>query len=523
MLIQEKIEKNIDATLSVQKTIFNHFNNTPIDLGNKRYGVDIFSITVRGKGNNRYLHLSGIYKHGVVKLLKEYGIYSKRVHNKNLLIKKENNIINEVTIKDIKDIINGYLQQLPSLEINIDSVNESFNTAAQIEIFYRQSNMVLNESFLDFLQLEESEIIKDRKDVSALFFQNGMVEVDANRVTKTEYNQIRQGVVWKSNIVPFDIMSRDAGICHFSQFISNSCNKEVSRINALKSAMGYLLHSFHKKSGGQMVLLYDQSITDLNNPQGGTGKGIIANALLILRSTTKIDGKKFKGDNNFDFQEVTFETRLVWVDDVGKQMDIDRFNSISTDGFNMEQKNMTSTMIPPEESPKILLCANIILECAGTTRKRRQFIIELSSYYSSKITNGNEEPIVEEHGCTFFTDDWDKKEWNRFYWYMIDCLKLYLDKGLIYTPTINVVENRARQIIGDEFFTWIKSKAFKLDTDYSTKEEFEEFKELYENEKFSQRSFSNNLKKYYSLIDQTITFHNSSKEGKKVGYFRISN
>ena len=147
----------------------------------------------------------------------------------------------------------------------------------------------------------------------------------------------------------------------------------------------------------------------------------------------------------------------------------------------------------------------------------------ITPHYSSKITNGNEEPIVEEHGCTFFTDDWDKKEWNRFYWYMIDCLKLYLDKGLIYTPTINVVENRARQIIGDEFFTWIKSKAFKLDTDYSTKEEFEEFKELYENEKFSQRSFSNNLKKYYSLIDQTITFHNSSKEGKNVGYFRISN
>jgi hypothetical protein len=523
---KDKLVSEILNTFNKARKIKGHFSEEVIDLGNGKHGIDIFYLTKKKtKDGKSYLYLSGLYKYGVIMLLQHMGIFYLKEHVTFILIKKEENIIYEITLKEIKDLINEYLKQLPELSLRIDEVEGIFTTEAQIEIFYRQTNIVLNDKFLEFLKKEESPIIRDTSDKCSLFFENGIIEIDQGSIVKSDYKTLNDGLVWKNNIIKFQIENKDSNPCHFSKFISNVCNDDPKRIFALRSAIGYLIHSFHRKSGGQMVILYDESITDINNPQGGTGKGVIANSIATLRATVKIDGKKFKGDNRFDFQDVDFSTRLLWLDDVGKYVDIDRFNSISTDGFNAEKKFKDSIFIPPEDAPKILICSNIILDCTGTTRLRRQFIIELSNHYSSKIASGVEEPIVKEHNCQFFTKDWDNEEWNRFYWYMIDCVQLFLKNGLIPVPTINMIENRSKQVVGEELYNWIKSKSLLVNKDYDTRKHFEEYRDLYEagNGKFTQRNFSNKLKKYATLNDQSITFLTSSTEGEKVSCFRISN
>ena len=522
---KEILVSEILNAFNQNRKLTGHFSNTVYDLGDMKYGLDIFTFLLRKVGDNYFIKMTGIYRHGVVRLLEHLGICYKKEHNTFILIRNQSNIICEITQKEIKDLINEYLYQLPSLKVDLEFACENYSPEAQIELFYRQTNLVLNDKFLEFLLEETAPVITDTSDAVVLFFDNGILEITKSEVNKINYGSYRNGLVWSSNIIDFELIKRDASDCNFSRFINNVCGDNDDRILALRTAIGYLIHSYHRKSGGQMVLLYDESITDLNNPQGGTGKGLIANALATLRDTTKMDGKKFKGDSRFDFQDVTVSTRILWLDDVGKQMDIDRFNSISTDGFNVEKKFKDSIFIPPAASPKILICSNIILDCSGTTRKRRQFIIELSDHYSSKIGTGVEEPIVAEHGSRFFTDEWDKDEWNRFYWYMIDCVQLYLDKGLVPVPSINVVENRLRQIIGEDLFNWIKSKDYQDELNYNTKSEFEEFKSLYEsgNEKFNQRNFSNKLRKYITLQNKDISFFSDSVDGDKLGFFRISN
>ena len=522
---KEILVSEILSAFNQNRKVSGHFSTKVYDLGDMKYGIDIFSFLLRKIGDNYFVKMTGLYKHGVVRLLQHLGVCYKKEHDTFILIRNQSNIIREITQKEIKDLINAYLHQLPALKADLDLAWETYSPEAQIELFYRQTNLVLNDKFLEFLVEEQAPVITDKNDEVVLFFDNGILEITKKEVSKINYENYRNGLVWQSNIIDFKVQHRDASDCNFSTFISNVCRGEVDRILALRTAIGYLLHSFHRKSGGQMVLLYDESITDLNNPQGGTGKGLIANALATLRDTVKMDGKKFKGDNRFDFQDVTVSTRVLWLDDVGKQMDIDRFNSISTDGFNVEKKFKDSIFIPPAASPKILICSNIILDCSGTTRKRRQFIIELSDFYSSKIGTGVEEPIVQEHGCRFFTDEWSKDEWNRFYWYMIDSVQLYLDKGLKNVPSINVVENRLRQIIGEDLFNWIKSNDYQTDTSYNTKNEFEEFKSLYEsgNDKYTQRNFSNKLRKYVTLQNKTISYFSESVNGEKQGFFRISN
>ena len=522
---KELLVSEILKAFKSETTLNGHFSKEIFDLGNSKYGKDIFSFFVKKEGKFRYIKMTGLYKHGVVRLLEFMGVCYKKEHGAFLLIRKQRNIIYEISLKEIKDLVNEYLHQLPELTVEIEGAIETFTPESQIELFYRQTNLVLNDKFLEFLIEDKSPIIRDNSYNVVLFFDNGLLEIEKGSVSKINYSSLHNGLVWKDNIIDFKIESRDSGGCNFSDFIRNVCSDDPERVLALRTAIGYLLHSFHRKSGGQMILLYDESISDLQNPQGGTGKGLIANALATLRETVKMDGKKFKGDNRFDFQDVTVATRILWLDDVGKQMDIDRFNSISTDGFNIEKKFKDSILIPPAASPKILICSNIILDCSGTTRKRRQFIIELSDYYSSKIGTGVEEPIVQEHGCRFFTDEWDKAEWNRFYWYMIDCIQLYLDKGLVPVQSINVVENRLRQIIGEDLYNWLKSKDYQEDKDYNTKEEFGEYKLLYEdgNDKCTQRNFSNKLRKFLTLQNKSIHFFSQSEKGEKLSLFRISN
>lgn len=524
MISKKDIEREIQSMMKEKEEIKGHMNTNPFSLANRRYGVDIFSVCIKGSGDNRYLYLAGIFKLGVMNLLMRLGIYSKKVHGQDVMIQKTGSIIHPISMKEIKDLVNNYLHQLPPLEVSIQDLEETFSKKAQIEIFYRQVNMVLSESFLEFLTNEESEILRDTSDTSYVFFENAVVSINKEGIQKLGYAEIEGKVIWKDTIVNFELGKTDKIESQFSKFICNVSASDVVRVNALKSAIGYLLHSYHRRSGGQMVILYDESITDLDNPQGGTGKGVIANAVLLIRKTVKIDGKKIKGDGRFDFQEVTVSTQVLWMDDMAKHFDIDRFNSISTDGFNVEQKFKDSLKIPPEFSPKIIICSNVILDCTGSTRKRRQYTIELSNFYSSKISSGVEEPIIDEHGGRFFSEDWNNEEWNRFYWFLLDCVHYYMQNGLVNNPSINVLENRSRQVVGEEMHQWLIDQSFEENKLYDVKKLFLEYKELFDDSSsLTRRGFSNDLKRFFALNNQKIEFLTKSVKGTKVSYFRISN
>src|ERR1017187_7258289 len=95
---------------------------------------------------------------------------------------------------------------------------------------------------------------------------------------------------------------------------------------------------------------------------GGTGKGIIMQSIAQLREVVKVDGKKFDENDKFCFQEVSESTQMVFFDDVKPSLGFDRFNSILTDGMNVEAKNKPSRFIPPERSPKFYITSNSIIE-----------------------------------------------------------------------------------------------------------------------------------------------------------------
>ena len=412
-------------------------------------------------------------------------------------------IIEEVIETRIQDATTAYIDSDTNpLTVDYDDGQLIASYAARREKFLNQTNLFFNGRFLSNLPTHTRLLLRDTPTVCFVPFQNGIVEVTANSIRLQPYSILQDGCVWKSQVLARAFDAKALGHdCHFAHFIANVANQEPDRIQAFRSAIGYLIHNYNSPADGQAVVCYDEEITDTKTPQGGTGKGLFANALKQIRPVAGLDGKKFDANDRFCFQQVGEDTAIVWLDDPKPDFNLERFFSLLTEGWTIEKKNQTAFKIPPKESPKLLISTNVVLNNEGSSNVRRQFILEFSSHYKKQIRAGNEKPIQAEHGCVFFTDDWDTAEWARFDAYMIECVHLYLKHGQQYYTTHNVGQNRLRQTAGDDFYEWATTydngAGLQPDKDYITADLFFDFKARYFlGDEVKQRGFSTNIGKY---------------------------
>lgn len=501
----ERARKEFLSTLTNKK--LSSFPSNIIKLSDTQFakGIWLFETISKNKeGNKKFIVFKGLYRDGIIKFLSSKGYYKRyREDQSYVFIKEHRNIIEEVEVSLMRDFITDYVDRIKyPLKVEYEGLHLSVLPAKLKEILLRQDHLIFNENFLGHFPNHTKQILKDDRETCHIPYTNTIVQLTEEGRNLLTYEDLKETCIWKSQIIARNFHYVEANSdSHFARFLKN-ISSDKGRFDAFQSAIGYLIHNFNHPSKGQAIICYDEQITDLSNPQGGTGKGLFANALKQIRSTVKVDGKKFNANDKFCFQEVKESTQVVWFDDVKPDMGFDRFNSILTDGWNIEKKYKDSFFIDPKDSPKVLICSNSILENEGSTRKRRQFILEFGNHYSRQIKRGTEEPIIKEHGCTFFdNEDWDSIEWNAFDSFMLDCVAIYLNNGLIPYIHRNIEENRIRQTLGEDFYSWVQEKTFKPDYEYNTKEQFREYKGLFhpEDDKFKQRSFTNLLKRYASI------------------------
>lgn len=442
--------------------------------------------------------LKGLFYDGIKKLVEENGFAKKYLSEQSsILIKKEGAIIEEISVENIKDFVTNYVSNVNdvTLEFNGEEIKVTKNHVS--DVYLKQSHLVFNQKWLQQLETHKVPLLRDAENKIRLPFQNGLVTITKDNISDPEpYSNLKNHCIWKAQIINKDFKYLENNDCgEWAKFISNVCNGNEKRIEALQSAMGYLMHQFTKPSQTKAIILNDEEITDAANPKGGTGKGLIANALKEVLSVTKIDGKEFRDDDKFHFQRVTPDTSVIWLDDPKKNFVFETLFSAITDGLTVERKFLPQFVFDPETSPKWLICSNTIMANEGTSNKRRQFIIELSNHYSRKLQTGLEEPIVEEHNGYFFRNDWGI-QWDYFFSYMVDCASLYLDCGLIKAPKGNTELNRLIQKTSDDFVNWAEQNI--TIGRHDTKEKYQEFVSLFygSEHRFGQRGFSNYVKKF---------------------------
>jgi hypothetical protein len=348
-----------------------------------------------------------------------------------VFVKVTNNLIDHTSEKEIKDFVLAHLLELDDYSV--------YNYFADNTRFFR-------DDFLSMLSTIEIYFIGDSKDSAYLYYKNCAVKITKDTILKIDYVDLG-GYVWKDHVIDRNFnICEVTGDCDFKKFISNINGGDENRIKTMESTLGFLQHGFKNLSFCPAVILNDEVISD--NPEGGTGKGLVMNALSNMKKLVVIDGKSFNFEKSFPYQLVSADTQILCFDDVKKHFDFERLFSVITEGLTLEKKNKDAIKIPFAKSPKVALTTNYAIKGAGNSFARRKWELELHQYYTMSFTPRDE------FGKMMF-GDWNDDEWCEFDNYMIGCLRFYLTNGLVKSKFVNL---KIRQLSAEtchEFIEWV--------------------------------------------------------------------
>lgn len=387
-----------------------------------------------------------IVRSKLIDFITNTGGFSLYFHNNSKVfqtVRVVDGIVEETTTEQLKKYIKDYILNLPPFFDNGITPDEL------LEVVMKGANIYFCSALLEFVDEQKLNFLKDEADKAYYPFRNGVVVIEKGKppVLKT-YGQINRHV-WKNQVIDFDITidpEIDADLIEYARFLFNICGKEHDRFEYALTLIGYMLHGFKNPSRPFAPILAEE--TDDEKKGGGTGKGLFIKAIGKLIPLVTIDGKNFKIDKTFAFQRVSFDTRLVVIEDCPKNVEFEKFYPTITEGITIEKKNKDEIFLPYADSPKIAFTTNYSISQDAEHAKRRQRIFEFASHYSSKYTP------EDEFGHKFF-DDWDRDEWNRFYNLLFQCVGMYLDHG------IKMVENSEKMkrkhiklAFGEEFLEY---------------------------------------------------------------------
>jgi len=364
--------------------------------------------------------------------LQHNGFYKYAPHDshKYMFVKVTNNLINKASEEEIKDFVLGYLEGFDDLSI--------YN-------FFADKTRYFKEDFLSLLDTVDVHFVQDDKTLSFIYFNNCAVKVTVDKLIKVDYLDL-EGYVWKDQVIDRDFDFCSVTDCDFSRFIAKVSGGNKDRVESLESAIGFLMSGYKDPGFCPSVILNDEVIAD--DPEGGTGKGLLVQGISMMKKIAMIDGKSFSFDKSFAYQTITTDTQVISFDDVDKGFNFEKLFSAITEGITIEKKNKDAIRIPFSFSPKIVITTNYTIRGRGNSFNRRKFEVELTQHYTKNFTP------VDEFGRRFF-DEWDTDEWCSFDNYMLMNLQGYLVTGLVESSSSNTKIKKLAADTCHEFVEWL--------------------------------------------------------------------
>ena len=408
-----------------------------------------------------------ISKQNFKRFLEENGFCKLQLERGYILLRISKNIVREIEIFNIKDFVINYLKGMD------DEYFKDTQKLKVIDAVIKGASQHFGNTFLEFLETRMPEFLRDTKEKGYLFFSNCFVEVTKERVEVKRYEEL-DGFIWDRQVIPkrFYIEQKEINekrASEFERFIRNVCKNNEQRILSMRSAIGYLLHNFKDSTNAKAVIFLDEKLSD--GAYGRSGKGLVAQAVGKLRKTVRLDGRNFNFSKSFSFQSVNLDTAIIEFNDVTKRFNFDKLFSIITDDITVEKKNQNEMIIPFHQSPKIIISTNYTITGSDDSTLDRQFVVEFSDHY-----NKSHRPI-DEFGHRFF-NEWNSEEWNRFLNYMVGCMQLYLNRGLVECGHVNLDKKKLIDSTSEEFAEFFES--IEKGKEIHKKILFENFKKEYE-------------------------------------------
>ena len=346
------------------------------------------------------------------------------------------------TYKIIEHLRNDYYDKLP------EKIHSGIKKSELKKILYDKLPNIINDKNLNLLNKRVISRLRDTKDKSYFFFRNGFVVVTFGSINLFPYEQLEKPI-WDTQIIDRDIDLTKMELNHlskFCQFTKNICTNngifEETRHNALISSIGYLLNNYNAPDHARAII-YSENNPDINSSSGGTGKGLIMQAIKQLRNVVIRDGKKIN-ISQFKNQDVNEDTDLIFWDDITANFDLESLFSEITEGIIIEKKFQTAKHIPICWSPKFVITTNYVVRLNSNSANRRKVEIELCSFYNKSHT-------PKDDFGSMFSEEWSEEEWNYLYCFMFYCVQSYFKNGLIEYQSDSFIERKLNGIDGEDF------------------------------------------------------------------------
>lgn len=365
---------------------------------------------------------------------------------------------NVVFLKTPQDVFNDLLKIIK--EQKNDLLRSCF-------IEQGESLLLLKKAILGSLPLIELDRYRDTRQSVHLFYQNGIIKITRDKKKTLSYKKFRKQkqYIFSEQIIRRNIKSKDEKGSDFKKFISLATNNEM-HFNSVCSAIGYLVSSYKNPSLVKAIIITDILSQAKNDAYGRSGKGILVKALAKVISVAEYNGKVTDLTNDkFVFQNVNLNTTLIVLQDVTKGFLFESLFSTLTDDMSIERKHRPKINIPFTDSPKIALTTNYTIPQETDSFKDRKHLVTLNNFF-----NANNKPEKYFKQLLF---EWDNDEWNRFDNFIIECVQLFLRKGLIAYESENLKLQKLINHTSKDF-------VHLMNTDYDRLNDYFGLKELAE-------------------------------------------
>ncbi len=451
-------------------------------------------------------------------LYKNDFFYYYKDKDSNVLVREiAKNIIEQVTENYIIKFLQDYIKSLPD-DYYYDN-NKQFDKNHLMEIL-----SVLNKRNLDNvlhnLERRELEFNKDTVDTCYKYFKNCIVKITASKVEYLDYKDLKK-YIWKENIIDREYHTQDhigkvSVVYEFHKLVTSSRNvfgevvPNPQRHNALRSALGYLMHNYKGYLDTKAIIFCEEQVSDSG---GRTGKTLTCQMLEQMGAVfAKINGRNVDFRNRFLFQNVEHNTNIISIDDTSKRFNFGGLYSVITNGLIVEKKNKTSIQLSHQDTPKFVITTNQVLTDDSNSGRSRKFEIEFSDYFSDDHTP------IDEFGHIFFKD-WDDEQWNLFFDYMIGSIQLYLYGGLIKYESKSLKNRKLDAYFEDEnLLSFCDSICYNIILNKNrmpNKEIFEEWQKISDKNEYKQADITRAMNKFLEISHLKVIKQMSYKEKGK--------
>ena len=378
-------------------------------------------------------------------------------------------------------------QNLETIELNFDSFSET-----EEYFFFRNMIVRVTADKIEKVDSREStfHVLKEKVTDHNLFLTKPFFSVNTDwfdyasnllvqhSPDSPDYYDIKQEIDKMTNSERFNLEILN-GDFDFLKYVYNTGNKfwreeaeakrkgselspterKIVNLNFISkcSTLGYLLSKYRSPSSGKAVYCMEIAVDDLEEGQhiGGTGKSLFLDSLKYMRKRVFINGQNIDKKMEFLFQSVDIDSDIIHIDDLSSKVDLNRFLPSITNDLVVNRKGKDEFIIPMTKAPKFAFSSNhAISRFYGSLRRRIQFCGFTDYYHSANPETGlKENSPLKEFGRNLLFD-YDEKDMNTFYNFMLQCVQLYLRYGLIETDMGDIEKRQKENKIGMDFIYW---------------------------------------------------------------------